>query len=118
METLAQLATSKSFMVDLYVNYDCNAGSDNVFERLVEFLTRVSVMCQQGRRGNYQLILVVIQGVYPSLTAPHAGLPGMDSLDNSQSLCLEILLGFISNMTERAEEVRHPCTRGAQRLAY
>jgi hypothetical protein len=42
METLAQLATRKSFMVDLYVNYDCDQGSDNVFERLIEFLTRVS----------------------------------------------------------------------------
>ncbi len=54
LETLAQLATSKSFMVDLYVNYDCDPGSENVFERLIEFLTRVS--CRSVHHAGPSLI--------------------------------------------------------------
>lgn len=42
LETLTQLAMSKSFMVDLWVNYDCDPASENVFERMIDFLARVS----------------------------------------------------------------------------
>lgn len=41
LETLAQLARRKSFMVDCWVNYDCESESEDVYERLVGFLTRV-----------------------------------------------------------------------------
>ena len=42
LETLAQLARRQSFMVDCWVNYDCESESEDVYERLVGFLTRVS----------------------------------------------------------------------------
>lgn len=43
LETLAQLARKQSFMVDCWVNYDCESESEDVYERLVAFLTRVSL---------------------------------------------------------------------------
>ena len=42
LETLNQISRHPSFMVDLYVNYDCDPNCDNMFERLIEFLTQVS----------------------------------------------------------------------------
>jgi golgi-specific brefeldin A-resistance guanine nucleotide exchange factor 1 len=41
LETLGQIARHPSFMVDLYANYDCDTNCENVFERLIEFLTKV-----------------------------------------------------------------------------
>ena len=41
LETLKQISRHPSFMVDLYVNYDCDPNCDNMFERLIEFLTQV-----------------------------------------------------------------------------
>ena len=43
LETLNQISRHPSFMVDLYVNYDCDPNCDNMFERLIEFLTQVGV---------------------------------------------------------------------------
>ena len=43
LETLKQISRHPSFMVDLYVNYDCDPNCDNMFERLIEFLTQVGV---------------------------------------------------------------------------
>lgn len=41
LETLSQISRHPSFMVDLYTNYDCDVNCENVFERLIEFLTKV-----------------------------------------------------------------------------
>lgn len=41
LESLGQLSRHSSFMVDLYTNYDCDVNCENVFERLVDFLTKV-----------------------------------------------------------------------------
>lgn len=41
LETLSQVSRHPGFMVDLYTNYDCDINCDNLFERLVEFLTKV-----------------------------------------------------------------------------
>lgn len=41
LETLSQISRHPSFMVDLYVNYDCDQNCENMFERLVDFLTKV-----------------------------------------------------------------------------
>jgi len=41
LETLGQIAGHASFMVDLYTNYDCDPNCENLFERLVDFLTKV-----------------------------------------------------------------------------
>lgn len=41
LETLSHIAGHPSFMVDLYTNYDCDINCENLFERLVDFLTKV-----------------------------------------------------------------------------
>lgn len=41
LETLSQISRHPSFMVDLYTNYDCDINCENLFERLIEFLTKV-----------------------------------------------------------------------------
>jgi brefeldin A-resistance guanine nucleotide exchange factor 1 len=43
LETLSQISRHPSFMVDLYTNYDCDINCENLFERLIEFLTTVSL---------------------------------------------------------------------------
>lgn len=43
LETLKQISRHPNFMVDLYVNYDCDPNCDNMFERLIEFLTQVCI---------------------------------------------------------------------------
>jgi brefeldin A-resistance guanine nucleotide exchange factor 1 len=42
LETLTQIAARDSFMVDCWVNFDCSTDSEDMFERLIAFLTRVS----------------------------------------------------------------------------
>ena len=42
LETLSQLMLNRNFMVDLWVNFDCDPESEDVFERMVDFLTKVS----------------------------------------------------------------------------
>jgi len=43
LETLAQVASKPSFMVDCWVNFDCSTESEDMFERLIAFLIRVSI---------------------------------------------------------------------------
>ncbi|KAH7889929.1 hypothetical protein F5I97DRAFT_1924441 [Phlebopus sp. FC_14] len=76
LETLSQISRHPSFMVDLYTNYDCDSNCENLFERLVEFLT---------------------QGVYPWQNSSDA------QQLHSQYLCLDLLLAFVNDMTARAE---------------
>ncbi|EJT53226.1 golgi family-specific brefeldin a-resistance guanine nucleotide exchange factor 1 [Trichosporon asahii var. asahii CBS 2479] len=82
LESLAQIATRPSFMVDCYVNFDCSVDSEDIFERLIAFLTR---------------------GVFPAGPPKQDGSTQFDGLDNSQLLCLEILLSFIGSMALRLE---------------
>lgn len=42
LETLVLLSREPSFMVDLWANYDCDVNCEDVFERIIGFLTRVS----------------------------------------------------------------------------
>lgn len=59
LETLSQISRHPSFMVDLYTNYDCDINCENLFERLIEFLTKV------GRVGILICpILIFIHRVY------------------------------------------------------
>jgi brefeldin A-resistance guanine nucleotide exchange factor 1 len=41
LETLCQVSQHPGFMVELFVNYDCDINSENVFERLIDVLTKV-----------------------------------------------------------------------------
>ena len=43
LETLTQIALRPSFMVDCWANFDCSTESEDIFERLLAFLTRVSI---------------------------------------------------------------------------
>lgn len=42
LETLHHLARHPSFMVDLYVNYDCDINCEDLFDKLLDFLSKVS----------------------------------------------------------------------------
>ncbi|KAG6819604.1 hypothetical protein H0H93_010328 [Arthromyces matolae] len=76
LETLSQISRAPSFMVDLFANYDCDINCENLFERLIDFLTRT---------------------VYP------ADYPVEDAQQrNAQYLCLDLLLAFVNDMAERA----------------
>lgn len=44
LETLSLLSRPPSFMVDLYSNYDCDMNCENMFERLVDFATKVHIV--------------------------------------------------------------------------
>lgn len=44
LETLGQISGHPSFMVDLYTNYDCDPNCENLFERLIDFLTKVAFL--------------------------------------------------------------------------
>ncbi|KIK63700.1 hypothetical protein GYMLUDRAFT_221940 [Collybiopsis luxurians FD-317 M1] len=80
LETLSQISRHSSFLVDLYTNYDCDINCENLFERLIEFLTK---------------------SVYPS---HYPG--GLDAQQrNAQYLCLDLLLAFVNDMAKRAEGV-------------
>ncbi|KAG8936237.1 GDP/GTP exchange factor for ARF [Tulasnella sp. 418] len=78
LETLGNLARQPSFMVDLWVNYDCDASCEDLFDRLVQFMTR---------------------GVYPT---QYVG--GLETQRYaSQLLCLDSVLSYVHHMNARAE---------------
>ncbi|KAN0075361.1 hypothetical protein V8E55_011384 [Tylopilus felleus] len=78
LETLSQISRHPSFMVDLYTNYDCDINCENLFERLIEFLTK---------------------GVHPW---QYSSAPEAQQL-HSQYLCLDMLLAFVNDMAARAQ---------------
>lgn len=78
LEILCQIARHASFAVDLYTNYDCDLNCEDMYERLVDFLTK----------GVY---VWYIQGAFE---APQ---------QNSQYLCLDLLLAFVNHMANRAQ---------------
>ncbi|KAG7086681.1 hypothetical protein E1B28_002619 [Marasmius oreades] len=78
LETLSQISRHPSFMVDLYTNYDCDINCENIFERLIEFLTNA---------------------VHPW---HYTG--GVDVQQrNAQYMCLDMLLAFVNDIAKRAE---------------
>lgn len=44
LETLSLISRHPSFMVDLYVNYDCDMNCEDMFERLIDFATKVCIV--------------------------------------------------------------------------
>ena len=44
LETLGHLSRYPEFMVDVWVNYDCDINCEDVFERLVAFLVKVRLL--------------------------------------------------------------------------
>lgn len=41
LETLGLISRHPSFMVDLYTNYDCDMNCENMFEKVIDFATKV-----------------------------------------------------------------------------
>ncbi|PFH49117.1 hypothetical protein AMATHDRAFT_148392 [Amanita thiersii Skay4041] len=78
LETLAHVSRYPSFMVDLYTNYDCDVNCENLFERLIDFLTK---------------------SVYPNY---HIAIHDAQRI-NAQYLCLDLLLAFVNDMAARAD---------------
>ncbi|OZJ02551.1 hypothetical protein BZG36_04503 [Bifiguratus adelaidae] len=74
LECLAQCARRSMFMVDLWVNYDCNLECSNLFQELVRFLSRNAYVEPQ---------------TYTS--------------SNAHILCLDTLLMLIGHMVERCD---------------
>ena len=43
LETLSHISRHPSFMVELYANYDCDVNCEDLFEKLIDFLTKVAL---------------------------------------------------------------------------
>ncbi|KAI1297610.1 GDP/GTP exchange factor for ARF [Mortierella claussenii] len=72
LECLGQFARAPTFMVDLWVNYDCGLDCGDMFQDMIKFLTRNS---------------------FPESTTYSAS--------NSHMLCMDSLLLFINHMVDR-----------------
>ncbi|KAF8636714.1 hypothetical protein AX17_003517 [Amanita inopinata Kibby_2008] len=83
LETLALTSRYPNFMIDLYTNYDCDINCENLFERLIEFLTK---------------------SIYP---IHHASVHDAQRI-NAQYLCLDMLLAFINDMAARVDGSAQP----------
>ncbi|BGP04186.1 GDP/GTP exchange factor for ARF [Rhodotorula toruloides] len=77
LEILGHFVRGKYSMVDLWVNYDCNIEGEDLYERLVKFLSR---------------------GVYPQAQGPSY------QQDSSQMVCLDTLLDLVAHMAARLDE--------------
>lgn len=99
LEILGHFARGKYSLVDFWVNYDCNVDGEDLFERLVKFLSRVSLESLRVATGNHAHTFASFQGVFPS---PQ----GVSYIqENSQFVCLDTLLELVSHMAARLDEV-------------
>ena len=54
MEILNHVARRPSFMVDQFINYDCDVNCEDLFEKLIDFLTKVrKAICIQLKSASY-----------------------------------------------------------------
>lgn len=74
LESLVQFARKPTFMIDLWYNYDCDLTCGDLFEELIQFLSKNSFPDHQTY-----------------------------SLMSSHVLCLDTLLTFIAQMMDRVE---------------
>ncbi|GAA5949414.1 hypothetical protein JCM21900_004055 [Sporobolomyces salmonicolor] len=79
LEILGHFARGKYSMVDLWVNYDCNVEGEDLFERLIKFLSRGVYPANQASAYQYQQ-------------------------DSFQFLCLDALLELVGHMASRLDE--------------
>ncbi|KAK4052248.1 GDP/GTP exchange factor for ARF [Microbotryomycetes sp. JL221] len=77
LEILSNFGRGRHSMADYWVNYDCNVEGEDLFERLIRFLSR---------------------GVFPTY------LGAQYQQDNSQLLCLDTVLEFVGQMAARLDE--------------
>ncbi|KAH9966443.1 Sec7-like domain protein [Russula dissimulans] len=76
LDVLSQISCHPSFLVELFSNYDCDINAENLFDRVIELLTK---------------------GVYTD----YYGEPLQFSYLSAQYLCLDVLLTFINAMAMR-----------------
>ncbi|GBC25460.1 uncharacterized protein OCT59_019907 [Rhizophagus irregularis] len=74
VESLGHFTRDPSFMVDLWVNYDCNIDCVDLFEELVKFLSKNSFSDSTGY-----------------------------SISNSHAVCLDALLMYVNHMVDRLQ---------------
>ena len=99
LETLSHIARHPSFMVDLYVNYDCDVNCEDLFETVIELLAKVrNIYFADGNPADRSLFT---KGVH----SPQSLLHGPEAQQASQLLCLDTLLEFVKHMSSRAEGV-------------
>ncbi|KAI7908041.1 uncharacterized protein BX663DRAFT_492785 [Cokeromyces recurvatus] len=72
LESLVQFARKPTFMIDLWYNYDCDLACGDLFEELIQFLSKNSFPNHQSY-----------------------------SFMNSHALCLDTLLMFVTQIVER-----------------
>ncbi|KAF8606445.1 Sec7-domain-containing protein [Ceratobasidium sp. AG-I] len=77
LETLVLISREPSFMVDLWANYDCDVNCEDVFERLIGFLTKSTYPLLGGAGGQQQYA--------------------------SRLICLDLLLAYVDRMHARVE---------------
>ena len=51
LETLGHLSRYPEFMVDVWLNYDCDSNCEDLFERMIVFLTKVCLHAPATARG-------------------------------------------------------------------
>ncbi|GAA5889769.1 hypothetical protein JCM6882_004317 [Rhodosporidiobolus microsporus] len=98
LEILGHYARGRYTMVDLWVNYDCNVEGEDLFERLVKFLSR---------------------GVYPSNPLLHGLSPygHQPPQDSSQLMCLDTILELMQHMAHRLDETDSAPTSASTEVA-
>ncbi|RHZ59918.1 hypothetical protein Glove_360g53 [Diversispora epigaea] len=74
LESLGQFSRDPSFMIGLWLNYDCNVDCGDLFEEIIKFLSKNS---------------------FPESTGY--------SLGNSHVVCLDSLLLYVNHMVERLQ---------------
>jgi golgi-specific brefeldin A-resistance guanine nucleotide exchange factor 1 len=97
LETLSQISRHPNFMVDLYVNYDCDLNCENMFERLVDFLTKVCSFLRKVKPELYTQLIA--KGVYST----HQFGAFESQQQSSQYLCLDLVLAFVDQMAKRTK---------------
>ncbi|KAH9030672.1 Sec7-like domain is implicated in guanine nucleotide exchange function [Lactarius pseudohatsudake] len=79
LETFGQISSHPGYLVELFSNYDCDINAENLFDRVLELLTK---------------------GVYTDYYGE--SLPF--SYLSAQHLCLDVLLTFVNAMATRATD--------------
>ena len=73
LETLGHLSRYPEFMVDVWLNYDCDSNCEDLFERMIAFLTKVCIHVTEHSMGSESSLrwsrLPTISNVVPNFCA-------------------------------------------------
>lgn len=101
IQALSRICADPQSVIDLYLNYDCDLSMYNVFERLVNVLTKVA----QGRSQDVELA----SPVPLPLPLPSSAAPGASAMLSPSQLLrvksLECLVNILSCMVEWSSEL-------------